>query len=497
MTTVGPDDRRYADLVRGFNQRWVGRPDRVVVARSANDVVAAVQRAVDEGKRLTVRSGGHCYEDFVVEPDVRVIIDLAELTSIEFDPARRAIAIEPGAELGAVYEALFRRWGVTLPGGSCPTVGIGGHVAGGGYGPLCRLHGLVSDHLYAVEVVTVNRRGTARRVVATREPADPNRDLWWAHTGGGGGSFGVVTKYWFRQPDVSATDDPARLLPRPPHEVWLSSVSWAWSAMSEESFVRLLTNYGRWHEHNSDAGSPYAGMFSRLNPATRTAGTINLATQFDTAAPNSAALLDRFLAEVNAGVGVTPVVLERRRLPWLHATTWTGLFSGDSTSRCDFKSSYLRRAPTTSQILALHHHLTRPDYHHPAAFVSIASYGGRTNTVAPADTATAQRDSVLKLLYVVGWTDPAQDTTHIQWLREMYRDIHADTGGVPVPNDVTDGCFVNYPDTDLGDPEWNTSGTDWSTLYYKDNYPRLRQVKLRWDPLDVFHHAQSVRLPQT
>jgi FAD/FMN-containing dehydrogenase len=53
--------------------------------------------------------------------------------------------------------------------------------------------------------------------------------------------------------------------------------------------------------------------------------------------------------------------------------------------------------------------------------------------------------------------------------------------------------MINHPDVDLADPEWNTSGVPWHTLYYKDNYPRLQQIKSRWDPGNVFHHALSIR----
>jgi len=60
---------------------------------------------------------------------------------------------------------------------------MGGHVPGGGFGPLSRLYGQLSDHLYAVETVVVDENGKAKAVTATREEDDPHRDLWWAHTG--------------------------------------------------------------------------------------------------------------------------------------------------------------------------------------------------------------------------------------------------------------------------------------------------------------------------
>ncbi|MBW4721489.1 FAD-binding oxidoreductase [Saccharothrix obliqua] len=491
---VTPGDRRYGDLVRGMNHRWVATPDRVVVVRTPDQVVTAVRGALRDRLRLSVRSGGHCYEAFAAEPGVGVVIDVSDLTGIRHDPRLRAVEVEAGAVMGDVYATLFKRWGVTLPGGSCYSVGAGGHVAGGGYGPLSRLHGLVVDHLYAVEVVVADHAHGVRKVVATREPDDPNRDLWWAHTGGGGGSFGIVTRYWFRTTGASGAD-PADLLPRPPASVWVGRVEWPWASLGEDGFHRLLGNYARWCAANAAPGNPLAGVFARLNLVPRQTGPCTLAVQVDggLAAPDR--VIDDLVAAVGDGVAAPPRVVERRALPWLHGTGWQGLWANDTTSRSDFKSSYLRSWYDETQVSALHHHFTRPDYGYPTARVSMASYGARVNAVAPGDTAVAHRDSVLKLLWGVAWTDPAEDDRHIAWLRELYSDVHADTGGVPVPNDVTDGCFINYPDIDLGDPAHNRSAVPWHDLYFKDNYPRLQRVKARWDAADVFHHAQSVRLP--
>ena len=252
--TVLPDDARYADLVRGVNQRWVGKPDYVCVPSTTEEVVQAVGTAVREGRRIAVRSGGHCVEAMVGSPDVQVVIDLSEMHRIDFDPVRDAFVVEPGATVGQAYRTLYKRWGVTIPAGSCPSVGLGGHIAGGGYGPLSRKFGYVSDHLYAVEVVVVDADGTARAVVATRDASDENHDLWWAHTGGGGGSFGVVTRYWLRIP--GATGAPGALLPVPPARLLVQQDVWVWDTLDEAAFTRLLRNHGEWYERNSDPGSP-------------------------------------------------------------------------------------------------------------------------------------------------------------------------------------------------------------------------------------------------
>jgi hypothetical protein len=166
--TVYPGDPRYQELTVGYNQRWVGTPDYVRLVSSTAQVVRAVQEAVDSGRRISVVSGGHCLAPFVFNSDVKVVIDLSGLNDVYFDPERRAFAVEGGARLSMVYETLYKKWGVTIPGGMCPTVGIGGHTTGGGYGFLSREFGAVIDHLEAVEMVVVDRSGRARAVVASR-----------------------------------------------------------------------------------------------------------------------------------------------------------------------------------------------------------------------------------------------------------------------------------------------------------------------------------------
>ena len=185
---------------------------------STAEVVAAVQEAVGEGLRLAVRGGGHCLEGFVADPAVRVLIDTSLMTGVWFDPRMGAFAVEAGTTLGELYRRLFLGWGVTLPAGESPDIGVGGHVTGGAFGFLCRQHGLAADHLHAVEVVVVDATGTARSVVASREPSDPNHDLWRGLTGAGGGNLGVVTRCWFRSPGAAGTH-PASLLSKAPQSV--------------------------------------------------------------------------------------------------------------------------------------------------------------------------------------------------------------------------------------------------------------------------------------
>jgi aclacinomycin oxidase len=98
------------------------------------------------------------------------------------------------------------------------------------------------------------------------------------------------------------------------------------------------------------------------------------------------------------------------------------------------------------------------------------------------------------MLFSVGnfWDNLEEDEKHLTWNRTLYRDVFAATGGVPVPNERTGGCYINWPDPDLLEKEWNQSGVPWSKLYYGGNYKKLQEVKSRWDPHQIFNHVLSV-----
>ncbi|MGB3439316.1 MAG: FAD-binding protein [Actinophytocola sp.] len=510
-TVVTPADQQYPDLITGNNTRWTSRPASVHLVNNTDQVIGVVREAVRTGVRLTVRGGGHCYEDFVHDPTVTMILDTARMNRVYFDPARRAVAVEAGATLLDVYERMYEEWGVTIPAGICHAVGVGGHIAGGGWGLLCRKHGLSIDHLYAVEVVVVDAEGAVRAVVATREPDDPHRDLWWAHTGGGGGNFGVITRYWFRSPGATGSN-PGQVLPRPPQHVLIKAVSLPWDSISADEFSALAHNYANWHVAHRDPGGPYGGLCSYLELNHRSQGSIGLTTQLDATVPDAERLLEDYVAAVTAGVRTEqrplsstmgernpmPQFFAARRIPWLQAMRFMGLTNGllnDPTLRGEFKSAYMRAGFRQSHVDRIYRNLTSDTIDNPTVQVTLSSFGGQVNAVAPGDTAFPHRDSAFKMYWQILWSDPAEDERNVSWLRSFYGEIYAETGGVPVPDDVTDGCYLNYADADLSDPEVNRSDVPWHGLYYKENYPRLQRVKAAWDPRDMFHHRQSVRLP--
>ncbi|MER6255827.1 BBE domain-containing protein [Streptomyces sp. NPDC001584] len=295
---------------------------------------------------------------------------------------------------------------------------------------------------------------------------------------------------------------PERQLPAPPARLHASAIDLSWSELTEDRFVRLLQNYGAWHERNSGPDAPGRHLSTLFNANARRFGSLAHYAQ-----SSSRATLDRYLAALLDGTGLTPRPVERpsgelaampnlftpRELPWLDAARMVGSPNpvwANPLARVGLKSAYHRRNFTGHQLKAAYRHLSQTD--NPDTSLVLLSFGGAINAHGEADTAAAQRDSVFKVLYQAIWSRPQDDERETARLRAFYGDVYAETGGVPVIGGVTDGCYINYPDTDLADPAVNTSGVPWHELFYKGGHERLRAVKRRYDPHAVFRHKLSV-----
>jgi FAD binding domain/Berberine and berberine like len=498
---VLPGDGRYQTLSQGFNQRFTSDPRYIQLITSDDSAVSAVCDALQRNLRPTVRGGGHCYEDFV-ENTGGAILDMSTMKGV-YDTkdkyGKAAYCVESGATIWDMYTQLFRRFGVTAPGGSCYSVGAGGHICGGGYGVLNRRDGLIVDYLVQVDVVTV-QDGNVQVTSAHRD--DPQGSdtshLFWAHTGGGGGNFGVVMRYYFTE-----------ALPTPPARVWLSSIAWPWADLLEkpQDFTRLLRNFGEFMAaHSGPDEQVYQDLFTLLKLTHKTNGNVVLSSHWmrDDTGP-----LDEFLAAMQAGLSTSAINLtdagagveflptseRRRQMPWFQETMTVN--GSGANQRGKYKSAYHRKPFSDHHIEAVWTWLTRddPGVDLSQTLLQVDAYGCRGNAVAPTATAVPQRDSIMKLQYQTYWTVPAQDQGHLDFLRGFYQDVYAETGGFPEISDAghdldTDGAYVNYPDVDLG---VNTDPAPlFPRLYYKENYERLQLAKRVWDPQNHFHHSQSI-----
>jgi FAD/FMN-containing dehydrogenase len=194
-TVVEPGDDGY-DLARaGWNGAIDRRPAAVAFASDTEDVAAAVRVARGADLPFTIRAGGHSVSGRSVRDDA-LCIDLRALNSVDVDPRTGVVQVGGGALLGEL-DAATQDHGLAVPAGQISHTGVGGLTLGGGIGWLMRNHGLTVDSLHAAEVVLADGR-------TVRASADSHPDLFWALRGGGG-DFGVVTRFEFRAHRVGPT----------------------------------------------------------------------------------------------------------------------------------------------------------------------------------------------------------------------------------------------------------------------------------------------------
>ena len=474
---------------RGVNLRYKGRPSGIIPAATIQQLTNALQYAVDKGSRLAIRGGGHCLENFVSNPNVNLIIDISRMRGVRYDDSMNAIEVSAGTTLGEMQEILYTNWGTVLPSGEHPAVGIGGHIPGGAFGFLCRQYGLGVDYLYAVEVLCVNKDMHVEKIIAKRDADDENRELWWAHTGGGAGNFGVVTRYWFRMNDTVSLL-PSDLLPKAPTEIKTIELEWQWSDFNEMSFRQLVDNYCNWVLHNSAPGMKSCQLYATLHLWNKMMGKIQLKGLVTESADD---VVNDFLQSLKRNCEV-PCSIIRKKISWLDFALhpFPDIFSGPKAA-FKVKDAFLKRPFTHQQIKTIYHYLT--EHKIPGGNLGLATYGGQVNIVAKDSTASAQRGAILDTACAVGWLNPEEEAKSLEWVRNCYSELFQETGGVPVHGEQTGGAIIAHPDNDLADATWNKSGVPWHTLYYQDNYPRLQKIKASWDPHNIFRHDLSVEFP--
>jgi FAD/FMN-containing dehydrogenase len=362
------------------------------------------------------------------------------------DVARRRVTVGGGARLIDVYAALERH-DLVLPAGSCPTVGISGLTLGGGVGFSSRKWGLTSDNLLGAQIVTAD--GRIRTCDRDTEPG-----LFWALRGGGGGNFGVVTRLTFR---VHHTGRVATF-----------QITWPWS-----DAARAVAAWQAWAPRAPD------GLFSVLQLAAPGAGA-RLAVGSSGQFHGSEAELRR-LIEPLVSAGTPTRVTVRTRTHWEATLMWAGC---DDLTECRraghtvfaAKSQYAKRVFSKAAIDRLVGWVERRQTAGTPGRGSVLldSYGGAIGRVPRAATAFAHRDARFQLQYLTYWSRPGDGPAATAWLRNAHAAMRRDTSG----------AYVNYIDPEL---------PDWQRAYYGANLPRLRRLKRRYDPQNLYRFRQSIR----
>ena len=200
---TAPDDAGYDQARKVFYGKYDRRPAAIVRPADAAEVAQVVTLAADGGLELAVRSGGHSLAGHSVS-EGGIVLDLSEMTALDLDLEGRAAWAQTGLTAGA-YTTAVGGHGLATGFGDTASVGIGGLTLGGGVGFLVRRHGLTIDNLLAAEVVTADGR-------VLQVDAETHPDLFWAIRGGGG-NFGVATRFRYRLHELPSIVGGMLLLP--------------------------------------------------------------------------------------------------------------------------------------------------------------------------------------------------------------------------------------------------------------------------------------------
>jgi hypothetical protein len=513
---------------QGFDRRWFAPSLQAVYVPAQREQVAVcvTDALATYGKNVKITSGRHCYENFVYNDSTRAVIDMSGVNQIGYDSGRNAYFVDAGCENWTIYRTLLNTHGKTLPAGSCYSVGAGGHITGGGYGLLSRMHGLTIDHLTGVELVTwdaASKQATLR-YVSNESATQPERDLFWALTGAGGGNFGVIVRYYFRE------------LPDAPNYATLFTLAWDWSQFTRETqFADLLNLYAGLmpslpdneftllkltHVAANQLGMtlqvvslPGMSYETHCQHASSRAQTVK--QQFEQVLP--AVHLRQPLGGHPGYMSSTSSSLTEQHLTYLEAVQ---TLNGSGPNQFGkYKSAYMKKGFPPDQIETIFNYLhITPDFDNQPLDMSqcllqVDSYGGAINRVTPAATAVPQRSSIMKLQYQAYWNNDAEPgqadqkpyremaQAYLDWINKFYAEVYFATGGTPDPrkdpSGTVDGCYYNYCDSVLGTNEdGRIDQAMW--LYFLENFrdnPRnLVNVKRAWDPENYFHSPQSIPL---
>jgi FAD/FMN-containing dehydrogenase len=431
-----PGTALYESTLAAYNLRTELRPALRILAKTQQGMRQAVTWLREKNLPFALRSGGHSFEG--LSQSTNVVLDTRLMNDISLDARQSLLTVGAGTSLGAIYKYVGPR-GFAFPGGSCPTVGVSGHTMGGGFGLMARERGLACDSLAAVDLVDAD--GEARTADVRQNP-----ELFWALRGGGGGTFGAATQLQFA------------IAPVGPVQVY--SASWALP------LKQAVAPFAAWQDWAPRAPDGITGIFKvskrsdgkiALHAAGQSTGAAaelrrEMKALTDSAAPSSALSITpmSFLAAVNHFSG-----------GWAYESSYS-----------KGKSDYITRPLGAAGIEALLGGLAALPANEVIAICD--AYGGALDRQPDDATAFAYRQGTeFCIQYYTSWASAAVGRRRTEDLRELYAAMRRWSGG----------AYVNYCDLDL---------PDWQTAYWRQNLARLKAAKARFDPENLFHHAQSV-----
>ncbi|TCL69788.1 FAD-binding oxidoreductase [Rhizobium sp. BK251] len=435
-------DAGYDETRAIWNGMIDRRPGLIVRCAGAADVIAAVRFARDNSLLVSVRGGGHGIAGNAI-CNGGVTIDLSAMKSVRVDHHTRRARVEPGATLADVDKET-QAFGLVLPTGINSTTGIAGLTLGGGFGWTTRKFGLTIDNLISVDVVTAD--GELVRASETERP-----DLFWALRGGGG-NFGVVTSFEFRLHELNH-DVLAGLVVHPfaDAEKVLKEYRQAlenapdeltcWVVMRQAPPLPFLP--AEWHGREILVlAMCYCGDLAAGEKATAALRGIGRPIA-DVVAPAPFAAWQQ---------AFDPLLTPGARNYWKSQD-----FSALTDAAIGVLTDSIRKLPG------------------PECEVFIGHVGGAAGRVPTEATAFPQRSSHFVMNVHARWREASMDSTCIGWARDLFEKTKPHAIGT---------AYINFMPEDE---------TDRVESAYGANYKRLTEVKLRYDPKNLFRMNQNVK----
>ncbi|KEH42829.1 putative reticuline oxidase [Medicago truncatula] len=460
-----------------FTEPNIPKPIAIVLPKTLVQLQNSVACCREFSLEIRVRSGGHSYEGTSSVADdgtLFVIIDMMNLNHVWVNMETKIAWVEGGATLGETYYAISQAsdaYGFSA--GSCPTVGVGGHIGGGGFGLLSRKYGLAADNV--VDALLVDADG---RVL---ERATMGEDVFWAIRGGGGGLWGIVYAWKIQ------------LLKVP--QVVTSFIA---SRTGTKNHIAKLVN--KWqHVAPNLEDEFYLSCF--VGAGLPEAKRIGLSTTFKGfyLGPMSKAIsiLNQDFPELDV------VDEECREMSWIESVVFfSGLNDGASVSdlrnrymqdkeyfkaKSDFVRSYVPLVGIKTALDILEKE--------PKGFVILDPYGGMMHNISSESIAFPHRKgNIFTIQYLIYWKEADNDkgSDYIDWIRGFYSSM------TPFVSYGPRAAYINYMDFDLGVMELISFDDDlvkarvWGEKYFLSNYDRLVRAKTLIDPDNVFTNQQGI-----
>jgi len=434
-------DAEYEKARHVMNGMIDRRPRFIVRCADVADVMACVNFAREEGLVLSIRGGGHNIAGFGTN-DGGLVIDLLRMKGIRVDPANRTVHAQGGCTWGDVDHATHP-FGLAAAGGVVSTTGIGGLSLGGGMGHLTRPFGLACDNLISADVVTADGQ-----FVVASEKEDP--DLFWALRGGGG-NFAVVTSFEFGLHPVGT--------------IYGGPIFWSIDKAAEamKFYREFIANAP--DELNAifgflvvAPGEPFPEHLHNKN----TCGAIVCYVGPPEKAEDVVRPLREFGPPALDGLGPMPFPLLQQAFDDMSPPGILDYEKGDFATEL------------TDDIVAVHAKFG-PSVPNFLSGVLIFPINGAAHRVRKSDTAWSYRDAGFSQVIFGLDDDPSAMPRHMEWVRAYYDALHPYSAG---------GSYVNFL-MDEGDERIVAS--------YRDNYPRLQEIKRKYDPGNLFRMNQNIK----